>query len=1107
MTLEELIATPPAVTAGSATQIEHGGGQWRYAVQIAHHDGVDWAWYDLTDYVEGSEVPLRGADEFDGDYRATVAQITLSYTDSDELAPWLDDNSAVFGTHIPLDESPLVRIAVFHVVDGAVPAGEWNCIASGDVERWPDVNLAAGQIREHTIEILDTLSSLAEAQIPALSEEGWYDRILSILAAVGWPYGVDIYGAFTFDSGSGPESTMTLPARPAGNALDELRQVCACMGLSMRTTTAGRLLIHPAHGDTFHSSIIHSPEVDGAVYTPAIATWYPAGVQFHYDATGDQVPFVEDLFGMPASRDALVNHVVMHHPADGGVPYEYEASGSITKFRVRRTVELNLMVANEDAADRIVDTRAFLTLQAEGLEVDIDHDGAFPAMLFLDHTNDLEVVYRGGPDRVEVTAVGRVRSVGHSITVRDTGRSLNWTLRVGMDTDSRVLNDPLLPVNLLRLTSLGPTSIVAAWENPVQPAVTATHVEIRIPEISPSWLQYPLPRTTWSHGALEPETPYTLQVRLLRIVGGVTTHSSPISTLQFITDPAPAPIIDSDGEGGFVITLPDVDDPDDCVINWTLQESDDGLTWTIADSGTLPGGSVVEVPVEELDTDKSYISCATEVCDGIEGETFCSYVVVPQCVTPPAYTAGDPPYDDEDLILFVPEACPPDRVMEAITGIQAARGPAFGGFFTVGDDDVALASTTAAGGVIAFNTADALAHAGSASIGCRVSVQNGEDIRLFSIPGLRIDCVDGATGWYPRASVTTVNGDEATITDPTERTLITPVEILVTYDAGTGVLELFVNEESVGTASVEEAANRATGNLWYIGAPAASWITDCAAWSKVLVSTPTALFSGGDVSICGTDIIHTFTASGSTRETFELTPLAALPPGGVDVDVLVVGAGKGWTSTSPDAAGRPGGSVVEDTVNVTGAVTVKVPPRWNRATADPGAAEFGAITAASGGANGNAAGSTLSSGNFANYRNTAYGGGAGAGGDGEDGVDSGNPVLGAVRGGSGGPGVYSTVPCDPGYFGAGGAGGGVDGIDSAGGGGFNNGPMTVSLPGLGGTANGGLNRIDGGVPDIAQTEATGYGEGAPGGYAGNTSPLPSNLGRGGPGVVIVRYTP
>lgn len=830
-TVAELMLEQPAATAGVVTPLVSGSGTWRWVVELADPDaGTSIVWHDITDYWAGHD-HQRGADEHAGRFRSDVVTVDLA-TEADRLAPWNEDTSATFGTHVALGAGLFIRAGLIRVVAGTVV--EWNPRFTVRVESWSDASYARGQIRRHTVTGRGTMTDLVNVPIVADLEDNWYDRVQHVLTQSAWPYGSAIFGAILT---SGAADILTLPdAAETDDAAQALDAALDPAGMVWWTDRVGRLVARPQPGDTFHADAFTA----GATGTPFVDA---DPVIFSYNAELDgRVAYAADdnltPFGLEDTELYVVNHVRVTDP---GGSYDTDDPVSIQRYG-RKSRLVSWQAANDTAADDTLTRLAYASKQATPLTTTADLPGFFPAAARLEYLDPVQINAQTAAGRVVVTADGRARQLTERISPRSRSAAgvvgLNWEIVVTVDVDTFGTAAELLPVENLAVDSLSYDDVTVDWTNPAQ-TIPPTETWVRIPQESNLWIELGYPITAFAWLALQPETTYDAEVRLVRRVDGLVTNVSPVRSVEFTTLAAPTADVDTDGDGGFVITLPDVDDPVDCVIDWELSSSDDGTTWSLVDSGTAAGGAIIPIDSSALDPSLTYRVCVTEVCDDVPGTEYCTIPDVSACITSPAYTALDPPYDDASLIAYIPEACPPNLVKEAISGFAGAHGPAWGGFFAVDPDDIALASDTAAGGIIAFGNAPNLAYTGAATIGCRVSVQNGADQRLFSIAGLRLDCVDGTTGWYPRASVTTINGDEVTVTDPTERALITPHQLFATYDDDTGELELFVDGTSVGSDTVDEPGARANaGDYWYVGAPAASWITDCAVWSTVLSFVP-----------------------------------------------------------------------------------------------------------------------------------------------------------------------------------------------------------------------------------------------------------------------------
>lgn len=841
-TLAELVDLDPATSDGVPIQAEYGAGSWRLVVQLADPaQGASVDWYDITDFVAEMRWK-RGADAPWGQYRATRPTLAL-WADGDALAPWNEDTSATFGTHVRLRAGLLVRAVVFRVADDSVDLS--IPLFTSRVKRWGDGSVAMGRGRYHVVECLDLMSMLAYAPIGAQLQEGWRSRLDDILTASGWEFGADIYGAETVNG----TPTITVPDRDAtASTLAEIDAVLAPVGLAWRTTARGPLVVHPAPWTEFHDDIFDGAgTIVGTPWSNPLLGYYPNGVTFAFDPVAENGevgfwPIAEGVsFGIASDLENVVNEWEVTYPSSS---HDYDDAVSAGKYGRRPLPAASWIAENDDLVEEIVDARAESDLTASQLHTGLDVDGAFPAIAVLDHLDPVTVRHATRPDRDFVTAEGMLRSIGHTIRQRRTGR-VSWKTVCEFDLETASTSAQLLPVVGLAVTAKDDTQATLGWTNPSQ-TLTPTGTQVRLLEESSEWIDTVYPITAFAWPWLTPEATYRFQVRLVRRVDGIITATSPVREVSFTMDPAEIPVPDPDGDGTTIV-IP-VDDPD-CDIDWKLERSSDGTTWTTVDSGdqddftTNPSTGNLELDTSGYSYTDEYLYrlCTRQVCDEVAESWVCSTPFQPSCATPDVL--GDEPYDT--AVLFVPKVCG-TSVFEAISGVEAGKGPAYDGIYPDGDN-IALASDTSAGGVVAYGAAPVLEHYGNATISCRVSVQTKEDSTLFSIAGMRISAVAGATGWYPKASVTTLLGEDVTVTDSTERALITALDLMATYDASTGELELFVAGTSVGTDTADDPASRAhQGTGWRISAPTASWITNCAVWASVVSAgvDPPAAISG-----------------------------------------------------------------------------------------------------------------------------------------------------------------------------------------------------------------------------------------------------------------------
>lgn len=890
-TRAELIQQAPAVTAGLPSQMSLGVGIWRWAVEIADPEAdTDIEWHDVTCDVLGTSC-TRGAGEYRGVAQASIADLELR-ADGDEYAPWNDDTSPTFGTHVELGPGLFVRQSYFRVSGGTVV--EWRPRFTLRVEQWLDVTGGMGEIRRHPIVARDLITELVDVPIPAVDEsESWYDRVLRILTEAGWPYGAELFGAITYDGAP----VLELPPRPeVPSALAELYATLAPAGLTVYTNRRGVLTVRPIVGDLFHSDYLaagatglafpehperrfsYFADTDGGIsYVVGPNDVGPFGIDKNeLNVVNDVVATVAvspditaEVFGsdpIPADLATLkadgtygdgnysgpafedYEYVVLGDgaragydadtsqwglvPAGGRAPFLYENAVSIDRYG-RKTRDLSWLAPNDAVAQRIVDTRADATRQARPIMTQLGRIGfETGGALDLDYLSPASVRHTTKEGRKIVTASGNVRSIVERLRPRGPGADAIWLDLISiLDLESTTSSSSMIPVEALAVSDITHNQATFTWTNPTQPSATPNATQIRIPQLSNLWVDIGYPVTEIDWGGLAPDNLYTFQVRLVEYSDGNIVDASPVRQIGFATTMSPNPIVDPDDDG-VGVTIPQTPD-DGCDLEWELQRTSDGVTWTTVTSGSNPPGGTLDLGGELFDPEYTYRVRSREVCGEVEGPWYVSDVFLPECTISGAYGADD--YADPSLMLFVPEVCTPDVVRDAVSGDPAIHGPAWGGVQSIDADTLALSASTAAGGTVAYGDASGLEdNYGDATLGCRVSIQNAETQRLVSIPGLRIDCIPEGSGWKARAGVTTVLGDEVTV-ESGELPLITVADLRAAYDAGTGMLALIVDGTEVDSDSVEEPAQRANaGKYWYTALPAASWITNIAAWSSVL---------------------------------------------------------------------------------------------------------------------------------------------------------------------------------------------------------------------------------------------------------------------------------
>jgi hypothetical protein len=899
-TRAELVQLTPAVTAGLPMQMEEGVGIWRWAVEIADPlFGADIEWLDVTCDVLGSAF-TRGAGEYRGVAQASTGDVELR-AEGDQYAPWNEDTSPTFGEHVELGPGLLIRLSYFRVSGGAVV--EWRPRFTMRIEQWLDVTGGMGEIRRHPIVCRDLSTELVNVPLPAVATvESWYDRVLRIVTESGWPYGVEIFGAVDYESvpiielPARPEAPSAIAELDATLAPAGLTWYTSRRGVLTIRPVVGDLfhsdyldagasgfgwVDHPERKFSYFADtdggisyvvgpndvgpfgidktelqiinhvVVNSAnnleitaEVFGGDPVPAdLATLasdgtYGDGVYAGpaFDSIGvigsKESEYVVLGDGSRAAYDAVGAEWVVVTPTSTA-PFDDEDAVSVDRFG-RKTRQMSWLVANDPVATRIVTTRAYATRQARPIMAQLGRIGfETGGTLDLDYLSPASVRHTTKLGREVVTGVGNVRSIVERIRPRSP-ESIWLDVISILDLTSTSVASSMLPVEALAVSGITEDAATFSWTNPTQTATPNT-TQIRIPQLSNLWIDaaYPITGLTW--GGLAPNTAYTFQVRLVELVDGNIVDSSATRQVGFVTLAATVPVVGG-GDGGDVDV--DVPDPDEgCDVEWELQQSEDVVTWTTIESGENPPGGEVVLDAELFEPGYTYRVRSREVCDDVPGDWLVSDVFLPDCTISGAYNTGD--YADPTLMLFVPEICTPDVVRDAVSGDPAIKGPAWGEVQSIDTDTLALASSTSAGGVVAYGDASGLQDQyGDATLGALVSIQVQETQRFASIPGLRLDAVPEGSGWKARAGVTTVLGDEVTI-ESGELPLITPADVRTTYDSTTGVLTLYVDGVEEATDAVEEAAERANaGAYWYTALPPASWVTNIAAWASVMAIEP-----------------------------------------------------------------------------------------------------------------------------------------------------------------------------------------------------------------------------------------------------------------------------
>lgn len=834
-TIAELVVQNPGAATGVPIQVSYGSGEWRLVVQLADPAaGASVVWYDVTEFVSEFKWK-RGGDQPFGRYQPCRPEL-LFWGDGDQFATWNEDTSATFGTHVRLRGGLLVRAVVFRVVSAAVDLA--FPLFTARVKKWGDGLAALGRVRFHRVECLDTMSKFVNKPLGAQFAEGWKSRLDDLLVDAEWQFGADIYGAVSVDA----TPTITVDDRDeVPSAITELDATLDPVGLVWRTQPNGRLLVHPAPWTTFHDDIFGGAgTIVGDEWVSPTKAYYPTGVKFSYQpiAADGEVGFRPQVagqsFGIESDVENVVNEWKVTHPSG---TYSYDDPVSASSYDNRPHPAATWIAQNDDVVDDYVDTRAYADMVATQLNTDIDLRGFFPACAILDQWDDVSVLHATGLDRATVTGTGWLRSIEHTIKNRRAGR-ISWKSVLQLDLTSSVQSDPLLPVENLAVVATDPAQVDFTWTNPTQ-TVTPTETQVRIPELSDQWLPIAYPTTGFAWLWLDPDTQYTFQVRLVRIVDEITTNVSPVREVVFTTDAAAVP---TPGPGdGTTVIIPDPGG-ESCTTDWKLEESDDnGATWTTTTTGDE--SDFVENDQGDLELDLSAVSfvdgllyrlCTNTDCgSGPEGWV-CSAPFQPACATPAQLSTA--PFDD--ALMFVPEVCGA-AIFEAVSDTEAVPGPAFAGIGTDVDGNYIITSGASAGVVIYGDAPNMPLTDGDRSIHWRgkIDTATAEDI-LLRVGRLRIAIIDVGSSVYKFAAIKSFAGGSITAIGTTTVASDTEYDVFATWDRDTATVAIIVDGTEEDTT--EDAASYVnTPNLPTFSArlPADSWCTELAAWDRVVAST------------------------------------------------------------------------------------------------------------------------------------------------------------------------------------------------------------------------------------------------------------------------------
>lgn len=802
-TLSELVQLEPPATAGRPIQFAHDVGLWRLVYELADPlAGSSVEWHDFTDRCMGHNL-TRGAAGYAGRYRACVATLEVRASD-DSFAPYNDDTSATFGTHVELGSGLLVRAGLIRVFAGEVV--EWIPRFTCKVERWGDASYGKGKVRRHLVIARDTMTSLVNVPVAASGEEPFIDRVAYVLAQAGWPY-----GTFTFY-----DDVITVPARAEQvSAINELDATIDPTGLVWYTDRRGIFILEPRPGDTLHTGALTKPEY-----------W------FHYLAspsTSNLISFAmgqpAEPFGLSKTEDGVINHVRINSP--GGI-YDNDNPTSIQRFD-RKTYQATWIAENDQAALDILNYRANAQMEATPIATSIDRPGFWDA-LQLDYLSRVRVDAKHGPALGAIAAVGGVRHIEEHVSPRKHGASVNFDLKVILDVESYETSQSLLPVEDLALSDIWYDAAEWNWTNPGGQPVAPTNTQVRIPELSSIWVTIGYPLTVHSWGTLEPGESYTFQIRLVVIDDGLVTAFSPTRQLEFTT------LSDTDvpgpgGPGGVDVPI------GECLsTQWELQQfNEDGTTgWQTIASGTT---STTPVDVSAHVEPGGNYRMRTNRCG--EGWVTGPSWIEPDdwgdaCMTPPAF--ADAPFDDPDLVAYVPKICSPNTITEAVSGNAATKGPAFAAITNIGGQPTLFSG---AEGTVAFGFGTAIelnALVGDATLNWkgRLGEQPDAMVVLADFAGMQIRATASGAGFEVSGRAIEEVGGATTITGSTELDLDEWYNIALVHDTVAGTLELFVEGASEADTTGVGERTSASSAAWFIELPNDSYVTDVALWARAL---------------------------------------------------------------------------------------------------------------------------------------------------------------------------------------------------------------------------------------------------------------------------------
>ncbi len=804
-TILELIDTAPAAGDGLAFPYSYDSGAWRGCLQLADPlAGSSVVWHDATQFLLGYS-GARGPGIYDGRFDSPIVNLELKGAGA-QLAPWNSDTSPTFGTHVELGPGLLVRFSLFRVSGGVVV--EWLPRFTHKVEYWGDAAHARGGIRRHLIVARGTQTSLVDVPVAAHDEEDWSDRVVNILADAGWQYGLLAYH----------DLDLLLPARDEqGSAATELDATLDPVGLVWYSDRYGHLVIRPRAGDTLHGAVLPQPTVHFS-YLASDGT--PGLIAYAVDST------VAEPVGICKSELAIKNRVVITSPT--GL-LDLDNALSIQRFDPK-TYRASWLAANDPAADQLLGYRAFAQYEATPFVTTVRQPG-FHDLLLGDWLYPAEIDYRASSAEPAVNATGVIRQLEES--ARFYGElAVDMAIRSTVDIGTASDVVFMLPVEDLAVDSLTDTTAVFSWSNPGGQPVDPTHTQFRLIGATTIWTTAPYPIIGLEWDGLTPGTAYQFQVRLVEITDGVLTTVSPVRVVSFTTTDLTTP---GGGDGSGDVDVPDYSP---CTTDWRLFQWDPvGDDWD-----QIASGNVSAPPVDV----SSYLTAgvvfrleARENCSGVTGPWVSGPAWIEPddwgdpCLAPAAF--ADAPFDDPDLIAYVPQLCAPATIREAVSHNEAEKGPAFQ-VVTVGDDGRPRIWSTAEGRVLqGLGSADLGTLEDDATLVWRgkLGAQPAGTIVLASFAGLEILADADGSGFGIAGGAYEQTGGHTVIFGATELPLDTETFIQLAHNTTTDTLTLYVagveEVSAIGTVGVRDFYTE-----WYTDLPADSWLADVAVFGRVL---------------------------------------------------------------------------------------------------------------------------------------------------------------------------------------------------------------------------------------------------------------------------------